>query len=63
MLKLRFLSHNVRSDQNFESLGQEMKRCSKDSSASSHREQSEEVLIPIFLRSIFMTRYLFKILY
>ena len=44
MLTLRFLSHNVRSDQNFESLGQEMKGCSKDSSASPHREQTGEVL-------------------
>ena len=63
MLTLRFLSHNVRSDQNFETLGLEMKRCSRDSAASSHREQTEEVLIPIFLRGIFVTRYLFKILY
>ena len=62
-LILIFLIRAKRSDQNFKTLGQDVKRCSKDSSASPQRVKAEEDLMPILLRRKFVTRYPFKILY
>ena len=51
-MMLVFLSHlDIRSDQNFKTLGHlDEKRCWKDSSASPQKEQAEEDLMPILLR-------------
>ena len=62
-MTLIFLSQAIRSVQNFKTLGQDVKMCSRDLSASPQRVQAEEDLMPILLRRTFVIRYLFKVLY
>lgn len=39
------------------------RRCSRDSSITPQKEQAAESVLPIFFRKVFVTRYLFRILY